>query len=152
MQAPLRTTVSIFESLEDSSSQTSCLFFLRGGTPVRSCCGKRVLGLFLALDASWLHFPCCTLKRECVVQLLTGNTFDNDDVPFPSKAKTHRALFPIQIYPSISRGMGAQDVVRGHSTEDVPAVARSLDSTTLYSSLSTSRGPGNHGWIPVVSQ
>ena len=53
--------------------------------------------------------------------------------------------------------MGAQDVVfRGHSSEDVPAVARSFDLTTLYcfvrliiksaSSLLTSRGPGNRGW------
>ena len=73
-QAPLRTTVSRFESSANSSSRTSW-FCVRGGPPVRSCRCERVLGFTLAFDATWLHFPCSPLKREVCCTASDGSCF-----------------------------------------------------------------------------
>ena len=60
---PCELQCRYLQRLETSSSQASWIY-MRGGTPVRNCSGMRVLGFYLALDATWLHFPCCTLQKE----------------------------------------------------------------------------------------
>ena len=127
-QTPLRTAVSRFESSEDSSSRTSW-FCVRGGTPVRSCRCVQVLGFTLALDATWPHFPSSRLKERCVVRLLTGHAFNNDECAVPSWVKTHRALLQYS-HPDIPINFSSDGCsrcrFRGHSAEDVRVVARSF--------------------------
>ena len=120
MYVAFATTVEEFASTlanysveMDSSSRTSW-FCVRGGTPVRSRRCERIWVLLLLLMP--LGFTSLVpLKGEvCWTASGGGNASIMTIVPFPFKGKdtpSPSSEFPIQTYPSISRAMGALDVV-----------------------------------------
>ena len=118
------------EKFEGFELPSFLFFFCEVEHPSEAVVVSKFLFFFLALVATWLHFPCCTFPRECVVQLLTGGAFDTDDCAVPFKSKdtpSPSSEFPIQAYPSISRRMDAQDVVRDTVQK---MYLRSLDLST----------------------